>query len=276
MPAELVTSVWRGGHDEDVVGLEVAEREPAVGGGGGVELDAVERRRTRSRPTTSTNVAAPGSEQVKRTVERRLPDLPVEQAAQVDGDVVAVDGEDRGALLGLGTGQAGDVHAATVASCHMNASPPLTDVEESWPVASSTDLHRDDWVVALRADRIRRPGTDGPDFRRLVLEHPGAVVVLAIDDEERVCCLAQYRHPAGRRFVELPAGLCDEPGEEPLAVAQRELLEEAGLRAGRWTHLTSTYSSPGISSEVMHFFLARDLIAGRPRAASTSSTRRPT
>jgi len=141
----------------------------------------------------------------------------------------------------------------------MDNTPPLTDVEESWPVASSTDLHRDDWVVALRADRIRRPGTDGPDFRRLVLEHPGAVIVLAIDVQERVCCLAQYRHPAGRRFVELPAGLCDEPGEEPLAVAQRELVEEAGLRAGAWTHLTSAYSSPGISAELMHYFLARDL-----------------
>jgi len=135
----------------------------------------------------------------------------------------------------------------------------LTDVEESWPVASSTDLHRDDWVVALRADWIRRPGTDGPDFRRLVVEHPGAVIVLAIDDHERVCCLAQYRHPAGRRFIELPAGLCDAPGEEPLAVAQRELQEEAGLQAGAWTHLTSAYSSPGLSTELMHYFLARDL-----------------
>ncbi|MGZ5405316.1 MAG: NUDIX domain-containing protein [Nocardioides sp.] len=141
----------------------------------------------------------------------------------------------------------------------MDKAPPLTDVEESWPVASSTDLHRDDWVVALRADRIRRPGTEGPDFRRLVLEHPGAVVVLAIDDQERVCCLAQYRHPAGRRFVELPAGLCDEPGEEPLSVARRELVEEAGLSAGTWSHLTSAYSSPGLSAELIHYFLARDL-----------------
>lgn len=141
----------------------------------------------------------------------------------------------------------------------MDDAPPLTDVEERWPVASSTDLHRDDWVVALRADRIRRPGTNGPDVRRLVLEHPGAVVVLAIDDQDRVCCLAQYRHPAGRRFVELPAGLCDEPGAAPLTVAQRELQEEAGLRAGTWTHLTSTYSSPGLSTELMHYFLARDL-----------------
>lgn len=141
----------------------------------------------------------------------------------------------------------------------MDAVPPLIDVEESWPVASSTDLHRDDWVVALRADRIRRPGTEGPDFRRLVVEHPGAVVVLAIDDEERVCCLAQYRHPAGRRFIELPAGLCDAPGEEPEAVARRELMEEAGLRAETWTKLTSAYASPGISNQLIHYFVARDL-----------------
>lgn len=140
------------------------------------------------------------------------------------------------------------------------APPSLTDVEESWPVVESTDLHRDDWVVALRADRIRRPGhsQDRP-FRRLVLEHPGAVIVLAVDEDRRVCCLSQYRHPARRRFVELPAGLCDEQGEEPLSVARRELREEVGLQASEWTHLTSAYSSPGISSEVMHFFLARGL-----------------
>jgi 8-oxo-dGDP phosphatase len=138
--------------------------------------------------------------------------------------------------------------------------PRLADVEESWPVDESTDLHRDDWVVALRADRVRRPDDpDGASFRRLVLEHPGAVVVLALDDDGRVCCLSQYRHAARRRFVELPAGLCDEDGEDPLSVATRELREEAGLQAGSWTHLGSTYSSPGISNEVMHFYVARDL-----------------
>jgi ADP-ribose pyrophosphatase len=140
------------------------------------------------------------------------------------------------------------------------SAPELADQTESWPVDATTDLFRDDWVMALRADRIRPP--DDPDhepFRRLVLEHPGAVVVLAADDEERVHCLAQYRHPAGRRFVELPAGLCDSPGEPPLEVARRELREEVGIEAGEWTHLTSTYSSPGISSEQMHVYLARDL-----------------
>lgn len=138
--------------------------------------------------------------------------------------------------------------------------PALTDLDESWPVEESTDLHRGDWVVALRSDRVRRPDQPGSEpFDRLVLEHPGAAIVLALDEEGRVCLLSQYRHAAKRRFVELPAGLCDEPGEDPLQVARRELREEAGLQADAWTHLGSTYSSPGISSEVMHFYLARDL-----------------
>jgi 8-oxo-dGTP pyrophosphatase MutT (NUDIX family) len=133
------------------------------------------------------------------------------------------------------------------------------DVEESWPVEESVDLHRDDWVMALRADTVRAPGTEGPSFRRLVLEHPGAAVVLALDEQERVCCVRQYRHPARRRFVELPAGLLDQADEEPVEVARRELREEVGLQAASWTHLTTAYSSPGISEERMHFFLARDL-----------------
>ncbi len=143
----------------------------------------------------------------------------------------------------------------------MSAPPsPLADRPEDWPVLASTDLYRDDWVVALRADDIRAPGDEhGEPFRRLVLEHPGAVVILAVDDDERVFCLWQYRHPARRRFVELPAGLCDGDDEAPLEVARRELREEAQLEAGDWTSLATTYSSPGISAERMHFYLARDL-----------------
>ncbi|HET8960626.1 NUDIX hydrolase [Nocardioides sp.] len=138
--------------------------------------------------------------------------------------------------------------------------PAPGDSDESWPVVESTDLFRDDWVMALRADRVRRPGDPGGEsFRRLVLEHPGAAVVLALDEDQRVLCLRQYRHAARRRFVELPAGLCDVDGEDPLEVARRELREEAGLAAEDWVALTSAYSSPGISSELMHFFLARNL-----------------
>ena len=137
--------------------------------------------------------------------------------------------------------------------------PELRDVPVSWPVERSTDLHRDGWVMALRSDTVRRTPEEEP-FTRLVLEHPGAAIVLAVDDGERVFCLWQYRHPAGHRFVELPAGLCDgDAAEEPLDVARRELREEALLEADDWTHLTSVYPSPGILQEVQHLFLARGL-----------------
>jgi 8-oxo-dGTP pyrophosphatase MutT (NUDIX family) len=134
----------------------------------------------------------------------------------------------------------------------------LRDVPESWPVVGSEDLYRTDWVMALRLDELHAPG-DQHTFGRLVLEHPGAVIVLAVDDQRRTYCLWQYRHPAQRRFVELPAGLLDAEGESLEVTASRELREEAGLEAGTWTLLGSTWSSPGISGEVMHFFLARDL-----------------
>jgi ADP-ribose pyrophosphatase len=134
----------------------------------------------------------------------------------------------------------------------------LKDRDESWPVISSTDLYRTDWVMALRQDTLRPPDGD-ETFDRLVLEHPGAVIVLAVDDEDRAYCLWQYRHPARRRFVELPAGLLDTAGEGPLDAARRELREEAGLEASNWTPLGTTWSSPGISAEEMHYFLARGL-----------------
>lgn len=138
----------------------------------------------------------------------------------------------------------------------------LRDVPEAWPVESSTDLHRDAWVLALRADVVRRPGDHGEGaFRRVVVEHPGAAVVLAVDADDRVLCLRQYRHPAQQRLVELPAGVCDHPGEDPEQVARRELLEEAALQAERWTHLLSTFSSPGYSSERIHYYLAEGLSA---------------
>ena len=136
----------------------------------------------------------------------------------------------------------------------------LEDRPESWPVDTTEDLFRDDWVVALRADRVRRPDDpDGDSFRRLVIEHPGSVVMLAVDDDGQVCLLRQYRHPAGRQFVELPAGLCDVDGEEPEVTARRELREEVMLEAAEWTHLGSFHSSPGISEEVIHYYLAQGL-----------------
>lgn len=135
---------------------------------------------------------------------------------------------------------------------------PLADRPFSWPVVSSHDLHRDDWVVALREDVITRPGHP-EQFSRISLEHPGAVVVLAVDDDERVMCLRQYRHTSGHVFVELPAGLRDTDDEPAVETARRELREEVELDASEWRLMLSTFSSAGISDEVHEIFLARGL-----------------
>ncbi|WP_439939635.1 NUDIX domain-containing protein [Nocardia sp. N13] len=138
------------------------------------------------------------------------------------------------------------------------APEPLADRPMSWPVVSSTDLHRDEWVVALREDVITRPGHP-EEFGRLSLEHPGAVIVLAVDEEERVMCLRQYRHTSGHEFVELPAGLRDAGDEPPVETAKRELQEEVELEASDWRLLLSTFPSAGITDEVHEIFLARGL-----------------
>ena len=136
----------------------------------------------------------------------------------------------------------------------------VADIAEEWPVVGTRDVYRSQMPFALRADQVRRPGAVGEEpFTRLVLEHPGAVVVLAVDERERVLCLRQYRHAAKLRMIELPAGLLDVDGEDLLQAAARELREEAGLAAREWTPLLSAYSSPGITAEIIHYFLATGL-----------------
>jgi 8-oxo-dGTP pyrophosphatase MutT (NUDIX family) len=138
-------------------------------------------------------------------------------------------------------------------------SEPLEDVEQSWPLVGSEYVYETGWVVKFREDTITVPGEPEHEFTRLVVEDPGAVVVLAIDDEEQVVILHQYRHAVQKRMVQLPAGKLDKPGEDPLVAAQRELREETGLAADRWTHLLTTYASPGITSETHALYLAQGL-----------------
>lgn len=135
---------------------------------------------------------------------------------------------------------------------------PEFDTAESWPVVSSADVHRDSWILALRSDQVTVP-SGGEPFRRLVVEHPGAVVVLALDEDNRALCLRQYRHPVRHRLLELPAGVRDADGEPSVETAKRELREEAELEATDWTPLLSTWSSPGYTSERIDYFLARGL-----------------
>ena len=139
--------------------------------------------------------------------------------------------------------------------------PELVGPREEWPVVHSEHAYDEGWVMRLRADRVQRPGhAEEEPFGRIVLEHPGASVILAVDDADRALCLWQYRHPVARSLLQLPAGLCDVDGEDPLGVARRELVEEGGYEASEWTHLSSAYSSPGISQEVGHYFVARGLV----------------
>ncbi len=112
-------------------------------------------------------------------------------------------------------------------------------------------------VIRVRKDVVTMPGDT--TSQRDVVEHPGAVGAVALDDEGRVLLVNQYRHPVGRRLDELPAGLLDQPGEPALAAAQRELAEEAGLAADTWHVLVDVLTSPGMSDEAVRLFLVRDL-----------------
>jgi ADP-ribose pyrophosphatase len=112
-------------------------------------------------------------------------------------------------------------------------------------------------VISLRRDTVSMPG--GGDSVREIVHHPGAVAVVALDADDRVVLVRQYRHPVGRHLWELPAGLRDADGEPPLETAKRELAEEALLAAENWSLLVSVYNSPGFSDELVQIYLAEGL-----------------
>lgn len=112
-------------------------------------------------------------------------------------------------------------------------------------------------IIAVRRDDVVMPGE--VVAQREVVEHLGAVAVVALDDSNRVAMVEQYRHSVGRRLWELPAGLLDVKGEDELTGAQRELQEEAGLAASQWGVLTDLVTSPGFCEEAVRVFLARGL-----------------
>jgi 8-oxo-dGTP pyrophosphatase MutT (NUDIX family) len=122
-------------------------------------------------------------------------------------------------------------------------------------------------VARVRVDRFRYD--DGREAEREIVEHPGAVAIVA-HDGERLHLVRQPREAVDQReLLELPAGKLDEEGEEPLDTAKRELAEEIGKGARNWEHLTSFYTSPGFADEECHVYLATDLYDEHAEADET-------
>ncbi len=124
-------------------------------------------------------------------------------------------------------------------------------------VLASTTVYRGR-IFNVRVDTVAFP--DGRTGTREIVEYPGAVVVVALDEAERVLLVRQYRHAVGRELLELPAGKL-EPGEDPLACARRELVEETGYAAREWQFLLDYYSTPGFTTEKMYLYRAAGLEA---------------
>lgn len=112
-------------------------------------------------------------------------------------------------------------------------------------------------LLHVRRDEVRLP--DGETSGREWIAHPGATAVVPVDDEGRVVLVRQFRYAPGREFWEVPAGKFDEGDEDPIEVGRRELAEEAGLAAERWTHLGATYPAIGYSDERIELYLAQGL-----------------
>ena len=111
-------------------------------------------------------------------------------------------------------------------------------------------------VFNVRIDEVLK--SSGQTMRVDVLEHGGAVIILPVDAENRIWFVDQYRHPAARRLLELPAGTLD-PGEEPEVCAVRECREEIGMSPGQLTHLGGFFLAPGYSTEFVQLYLAQEL-----------------
>ncbi|KQX76326.1 NUDIX domain-containing protein [Aeromicrobium sp. Root472D3] len=136
------------------------------------------------------------------------------------------------------------------------AATAIGDTDESWPVASSVALFESPYV-SLTLDTIVDPS--GDEHARAVVRPNGAVAVVAIDDADRLLLVEQYRHPTGRRLLELPAGTLDVDGEAPQDAAARELAEEADVVAATWAPLLHLQMTPGYSTERIQVYVASDL-----------------
>jgi 8-oxo-dGTP pyrophosphatase MutT (NUDIX family) len=136
------------------------------------------------------------------------------------------------------------------------AGSTLSDAETSWPVSSS-EMKYESPYVSLGIDTIVDP--DGAEHARAVVSPNDAVGILALDEDDRLLLVEQYRHPVRRRLLEIPAGTLDVPGESALDASIRELAEEADLIAGHWEPQLKLVATPGYSTETWQVFTATDL-----------------
>jgi ADP-ribose pyrophosphatase len=147
--------------------------------------------------------------------------------------------------------------------------PPDQDpVEERLAerIVDSTIVHRGHYLE-VRVETTER--ADGSRHRRDVVRHPGAVAVVALDEADRLLLVRQWRQPVGRSLLEIPAGTLDRDPvtgalEDPELASRRELEEETGYRAASWEKLGTFWTAPGFASELMHLYLATDLVAAGP------------
>lgn len=132
----------------------------------------------------------------------------------------------------------------------------IQDTPEEWQVTATVTPFTGN-KTSVRTDQVVMP--DGSVHGRDYQVHPGSVAILAVDEDDQVLVVRQYRHPVRQRLWEIPAGLLDVPGENPLHAAQRELYEEAHVKAEDWRVLTDVYTTPGGCDEAVRIFLARGL-----------------
>ncbi|UFJ42876.1 NUDIX hydrolase [Brevibacillus humidisoli] len=123
----------------------------------------------------------------------------------------------------------------------------------------SSEQIYDGRIIKVKVDEVLLP--NGKTGKREIVNHQGAVAVLALTDDEKLVAVRQFRKPLERTIVEIPAGKL-EPGEDPLDCAKRELAEETGYQAEQFSHISSFYTSPGFADELLHLYLATGLQPG--------------
>lgn len=155
--------------------------------------------------------------------------------------------------------------ATSKASANKPKTPAKKKPSATKAALISSKLSYKGTVFSVYTDKVIEPGSTTA-YSRDVIRHNGSIVVLAVDEsinpkDPDLILIRQYRHAAGQFLLELPAGRI-EPNEAPLAAAKREMIEETGFRAKRWTPLTKYFASPGFLGESMQIYLARDIKQG--------------